>query len=72
MKLFKFFTVHVILLDPKKIMSFTVNVMIMCDKEQEERCADVQLLEGSLHWILDPYHVAMRHPCVMGRIEDIT
>ena len=35
-----------ILLGPKKITSFVVDIMNMCDEESEECHADIQVLEG--------------------------
>ena len=42
-KPFKFFTLHVILLDPTKIMSFLLN---MLEKQSEECCMDIQVMDG--------------------------
>ena len=45
-KPFKFFTAHAILLGPKKITSFIVDVINAHNKEEEEFRSDVQALEG--------------------------
>ena len=58
-KVIQVFTVCVILLGPKKIMSFIVDVMNTCDKESEERHTDVQVLDGRITLLLscDETHV---------------
>ena len=55
------FSAHVILLDPKKITSFIVDVMEAHDKESEECCADVQVLGGRVTFVSSYDETHMRH-----------
>ena len=61
MKPFKFFLVHMILLYPKKIMIFIVDVMNTRDKESEECRVDFQVLGGRVTFVSSCNKTHMRH-----------